>query len=279
MNRLSWYTFISHLRKINLPLDSTSKVVGPRLLNSSQWGFIDPIDTPDGGNIGLHKHLSITANITSGSSGYPIIKWIRSNTPLRLVLECSPEQIINSSKVFVNGIWIGIVDTPFELINLLKLYRRNGILPIYISLSFDIEHNEVYIYTDAGRLIRPIYYIEKNKVSYDRKDIIDLLDKGTITWEQIISGFMEKSDKNFNTKYNKIYDIHELYKGIGTNKEEVFDKLMKNKSMIDYIDTSEEETTLIATSINDLKKNNYYTHLEIDPSLILGVMGNLVIYP
>ena len=279
LNRLSWYTFISHLRKINLPLDSTSKVVGPRLLNSSQWGFIDPIDTPDGGNIGLHKHLSITANITSGSSGYPIIKWIRSNTPLRLVLECSPEQIINSSKVFVNGIWIGIVDTPFELINLLKLYRRNGILPIYISLSFDIEHNEVYIYTDAGRLIRPIYYIEKNKVSYDRKDIIDLLDKGTITWEQIISGFMEKSDKNFNTKYNKIYDIQELYKGIGTNKEEVFDKLMKNKSMIDYIDTSEEETTLIATSIDDLKKNNYYTHLEIDPSLILGVMGNLVIYP
>ena len=161
LNRLSWYTFISHLRKINLPLDSTSKVVGPRLLNSSQWGFIDPIDTPDGGNIGLHKHLSITANITSGSSGYPIIKWIRSNTPLRLVLECSPEQIINSSKVFVNGIWIGIVDTPFELINLLKLYRRNGILPIYISLSFDIEHNEVYIYTDAGRLIRPIYYIKK----------------------------------------------------------------------------------------------------------------------
>ena len=28
LNRLSWYTFISHLRKINLPLDSTAKVVG-----------------------------------------------------------------------------------------------------------------------------------------------------------------------------------------------------------------------------------------------------------
>ena len=28
-----------------------------------------------------------------------------------------------------------------------------------------------------------------------------------------------------------------------------------------------------------LKKNKYYTHLEIDPSLILGVMVNLVIYP
>jgi hypothetical protein len=76
LNRLSWYTFISHLRKINLPLDSSAKVVGPRLLNSSQWGFICPIDTPDGGNIGLHKHLAISTYVTSGSSGTPIINII-----------------------------------------------------------------------------------------------------------------------------------------------------------------------------------------------------------
>jgi DNA-directed RNA polymerase II subunit RPB2 len=279
LNRLSWYTFISHLRKINLPLDSSAKVVGPRLLNSSQWGFIDPIDTPDGGNIGLHKHLSISAYVTSGTSGFPIIRWMRSNTPLRLVLECSPEQIANSSKVFVNGSWVGIIDTPFELINLLKLYRRNGILPVYTSLSFDIEHNEVYIYTDAGRLTRPIYYIENNKISYDRREIIDLFDTGTISWEQIISGFMEKSDERFNTKNNKIYELHELYKGIGNAKEEVFNKLVKNRSVVDYVDTAEEETALIAVTNEDLKKNRFYTHMEIDPSLILGVMGNLVIYP
>ena len=110
LNRLSWNTFISHLRKINLPLDSSAKVVGPRLLNSSQWGFIDPIDTPDGGNIGLHKHMSISTYITSGSSAFPIVKWLRTNTPMRNVLECSPEQLGNSTKIFVNGGWIGVVD-------------------------------------------------------------------------------------------------------------------------------------------------------------------------
>ena len=279
LNRLSWYTFISHLRKINLPLDSSAKVVGPRLLNSSQWGFIDPIDTPDGGNIGLHKHLSISAYVTSGTSGHPIIKWMRANTPLRLVLECNSEQVANSAKVFVNGCWVGIIDTPFELINLLKLYRRNGILPVYTSLSFDIEHNEVNIYTDAGRLTRPIYYIDNSRLSYDRSEIIDLLNVGNITWEQIVSGFMEKSDEKFNTKNNKIYELHELYKGIGNVKEEVFNKLVKNRSVVDYVDTAEEEVALIAVSKDDLKKNRFYTHMEIDPSLILGVMGNLVIYP
>ena len=169
-----------------MPLDSSAKVVGPRLLNSSQWGFICPIDTPDGGNIGLHKHLAISTYITSGSSGIPIIKWIRGNTPLRLILECGPEQISNSSKVFVNGSWIGVTDEPIELVNLLKLYRRNGVLPVYTSLSFDIEHNEVYIYTDSGRLTRPIYYVSNNKLSYERGPIIKELEKGTITWEQII---------------------------------------------------------------------------------------------
>jgi DNA-directed RNA polymerase II subunit RPB2 len=279
LNRLSWYTFISHLRKINLPLDSSAKVVGPRLLNSSQWGFIDPIDTPDGGNIGLHKHLSISTYITSGSSAYPLITWIRANTPLRLVTECQSEQLINSSKVFVNGSWIGVIDTPFELVNLLKLYRRNGILPIYTSLSFDIEHNEVNIYTDAGRLTRPIYYIENQKLSYQRGIVKDLFEKGNITWEQIVSGFMKKGDEKFNTKNNILYEIRTLYPDIGDSKEELFNKLKTNEAVVDYIDTAEEEVALIAISPEDLNKNKYYTHMEIDPSLILGVMSNLIIYP
>jgi DNA-directed RNA polymerase beta subunit len=277
LNRLSWNTYISHLRKINLPLDASAKVVGPRLLNSSQWGFIDPIDTPDGGNIGLHKHMSISTYITSGSSCYPIIKWLRTNTPMRILLECSPEQLGVSSKVFVNGIWIGAVDDPIGIVNALKLYRRNGIIPTYTSISFDYQRNEVYIYTDAGRLTRPIYYIDDDKFSYDRKEVKDLLEAGTLTWEQIISGFMKKSDENFKTKNNKLYDPNELYRD--HSSENMLQHLNRNKSVVDYIDTSEEETALIATNVDDLLKTKWYTHLEIDPSLILGVMGNMIIYP
>ena len=53
----------------------------------------------------------------------------------------------------------------------------------------------------------------------------------------------------------------------------------KNRAIIDYLDTSEEESALIATKPADIKMNKYYTHCEIDPSLILGVMGNSIIYP
>ena len=277
LNRLSWYTFISHLRKINLPLDASAKVVGPRLLNSSQWGFIDPIDTPDGGNIGLHKHLAISTYITSGSSPIPLIKFLRS-IGMKVILECSPEYLGNSSKLFVNGNWVGVVDDPLDLIELLKSQRRNGIIPIFTSISFNYENAEINIFTDAGRLTRPIYYIEKEKASFNRKNVLELFQNNKITWSQIVSGLKEKGDEHFSFKSNKLYNTIDLYPNFEGNPE-IFIELNKNASIVDYIDATEEEGALIAATENELKQNKYYTHLEIHPSLMLGVMGNLIIYP
>ena len=278
LNRLSWNSFISQLRKINLPLDASAKVVGPRLLHASQWGYIDPVDTPDGGNIGLHKHMSISTLITSGTSAKPLIKWLRAKTSLRLLQECNPEYLGAVTKVFVNGSWIGVVDNPIETIKLLKLFRRNGLIPVYTSISFNYESNEMFIYTDAGRLSRPVYYVDNEKPSYNREDIIALINSGKFTWEEIITGFKQKSDDKFHSKNNKIYDIHELYNSLNTIGH-VEPEFNKHKAVVDYIDTAEEEGALIATRIDDLNKSKYYTHLEIDPSLILGVLGNMIIFP
>ena len=288
LNRLSWFTHISHLRKINLPLDPTAKVVGPHLLHNSQWGLIDPVDTPDGGNIGLHKHLAISSAITNGFSSFPLIKWIRANTPLKLLNECSPELLASFTKVFVNGNWIGVLDNPIETVNTLKLFRRNGIIPVYTSISFSYESNIIYIYTDSGRLTRPIFYRDSNmeenkrivytKISYNHGNIKDIIESRKYTWEEAISGFEKKNDKFFNVRNNILYDTNVLYPSYNT-LQEILEAFEKNRAIIDYIDTSEEEGALIANKPEDLKNNKYYTHCEIDASLIFGVMGNSIIYP
>jgi len=288
LNRLSWFTHISHLRKINLPLDPTAKIVGPHLLHSTQWGIIDPVDTPDGGNIGLHKHMAISTAITNGFSSYPIIKWLRANTPLKLLTECNPSALANSTKVFVNGNWIGVLDNPIQTTNILKLFRRNGIIPVYTSISFSYESNIIYIYTDSGRLTRPIFYrdlkINENgrpvygKISYEHGNIKDMIESRKYTWTQVISGFEKKNDDQYNVRNNILYNVNDLYSGYN-NLEEIFEMFERNRAIIDYLDTSEEESALIATYPNDLSSNLYYTHCEIDPSLIFGVMGNSIIYP
>jgi len=282
LNRLSWYTFISSLRKLNLPLDSSAKVVGPRLLNTSQWGFIDPVDTPDGGNIGLHKHLALSTYISIGYSSIPLIKWLRANIAIKLLQECNVQYLADNTKLFVNGSWIGVVEDPIEVVKLLKLYRRNGIIPTFTSIRFEYSKNEIYIFTDSGRLTRPIYYIDEDekhnkKISYKREHIVKLLNEEKVTWNKIVAGFGEKKESDFNFKKNKIYNLNELYDvGADTNTNGM---LYKNQSLIDYVDTSEEETMLIATKEEQLTANSYYTNIEIDSSLILGVMGNLIIYP
>ena len=257
LNRLSYFTFISLLRKIVVPLDATSKVTGPRLLNSSQWGYLDPIDTPDGANIGIHNHLSITSFITIKIPNKPLIEWLFLNYKAIFSLqECTFDLLSNGTKVFINGKWIGVItEPPILFMNKIKLYRRNGIIPIYISISFDYENNEIAIFSDAGRLMRPIYYINKGVPSFKQNIKWD-----EITWNEIISGFGK----------NKTYDL---------NEKHTEEYLITNKSIVDYIDTSEEECLLIANTINDLSKKKLYTNLEILPSLLLGVMGNMIIFP
>ena len=281
LNRLSWNTFISHLRKINLPLDPTSKVVGPRLLNSSQWGFIDPLDTPDGGNIGLHKHLTITAMVTTNVSSALIIQWLRENIPLKVLMECSPEYMYSCSKFFVNGIWIGVVENSIEIVEKLKLFRRNGVIPVFISIAFNIEQNEVHLFSDGGRLMRPIYYIDKHGASFQRKEMVALLHASKLSWTAMISGYGKKSSSPFSIKDNKLYNATELFDGFSEKPDKI---LHRYKSLVDYVDTSEEETSLIATTQEEMTKSRVlgglkYTHVEIHPSLILGVLGNQIVYP
>ena len=93
MNRLSHNGMVSHLRKTNLPMDASVKLVGPRILHGSQWGIVDPIDTPDGGNVGLHKHVSMMTHVTSALSREPMIDWLRKHVSLKTLTESLPSQL------------------------------------------------------------------------------------------------------------------------------------------------------------------------------------------
>ena len=279
LNRLSHNSMLSHLRKTNLPLDSTAKLIGPRLLNGSQFGYFDPVDTPDGGNIGLHKHLSISTYITKGVSRYPLIKWCLENISLKLIEDCSFKELNDKTKVIINGCWIGMVENAIKCTDKLKLYRRNGLIPIYTSISLNINNNTIFLYTDSGRVCRPLFYADDNKLSFERKNIMKLLEENKYTYSDLISGFQTKKDKDFNPNNYKFYEINELYNST-VNDDINSNKFKSDKCIIEYLDSSECEDAYIALNYEGFKKREKeYTHMEIHQSFMLGVMGNLIIYP
>ena len=277
MNRLSHNTMLSHLRKTNLPMDSSVKIVGPRLLHASQWGYFDAIDTPDGANIGMHKHLCMSTYITKGFSREPILTWLRQKARLQYVEECPPALLAQNTKVFVNGYWAGVVEDPYHCVNYVKLFRRNGLLPIYMSILFDIKQNTIQIYTDEGRLTRPLFYKDgetfffQNPTSIVKKKV----DVNEFSWKELISGFNKKRD-DWDT--GKLYELPELYEDAGQETNPMkLERFIKNKAVIDYVDASESEGAYIALKESDITKD--HTHMEIHPSMTFGMMCNLIPFP
>ena len=262
---------------MNLPLDASANIVGPRLAHATQWGIIDPIDTPDGGNVGLHKNLTIMAAVTKGYSATPMIRWLRMHADMLLLAECTPIIISRLCKVIVNGQWVGVIAEPRKIEQKMKLLRRVAVIPTFTRIYWNIEHSTLYIYTDAGRICRPIFYTnaETHQPSYANEAILEKIGKNDFTWEELVTGFAKKKDPNFRISANHLYNsISELY-NVTDAKE-----LIASLGVLDYMDTSETEGALIAMDYEvaaEAKKP--YSHVEIHPSLMLGVMGNQVIFP
>ena len=193
LNRLSFNSALSHLRKVNLDMDASAKVVAPRLLHSSQWGLIDPLDTPDGGNVGLHKHLAIMTHISTGYSKEPLIDFLFKNAFVKPLSSLKPKQIANMIKIIVNGHWIGCHEEPIDFVNMFKKYRRISLIPIQTSINWSIENSTIYINTDGGRLCRPILYIDQ-----DRQLSLNVEQyKSQYSWLEMITGNNNKKVENF----------------------------------------------------------------------------------
>ena len=274
LTRLSFFATCAQLRKTNTPIAADgAKVVGPRLINTTQWGILCPIHSPDGGNVGLHKHLSILTRITKRLSGFPFIEYLRQKEfNMQLLEECKLEYISNATKIFINGAWVGVTITPLEMKNKLLLYRRNGLFNIFVSVSWNIKRNEILIQTDAGRPCHPLLPIIGDEISFEKGDFLDKLDAKQIKWSNCLLGFGNRKE-SIDINNENLYHIEDLY---GKNAE-----LVDNSAIIEYLDTQEMESVVLASSKDN--KNNYIkkniTHSEIHPSAILSMMANQVIFP
>ena len=89
-------------------------------------------------------------------------------------------------KVFVNGAWVGITDSPQELYLMLKDKKHKGIINIYTSIVFDYKMREIRVCNDSGRLTRPLLRV-KDKTLLINNDIINKLNKSELVWDDLLT--------------------------------------------------------------------------------------------
>ena len=197
LNRLTYISTLSHLRRINTPIDKSGKLVEPRKLHGTSWGFLCPAETPEGQSVGVVKNLSYLTIISGYSDSSPIYDYILPH--IRLL---DTGNLYNKVKVFVNGRWIGVSENPIELYHDLKNKKYKGIISIYTSIIFNYKQKEINKLLITDQMIQAI----KQKILNWDDLLINLkIDESVIEYidpeEQLfamISTRPQKIDRNYN---------------------------------------------------------------------------------
>jgi len=79
-----------------------------------------------------------------------------------------------------------------------------------VSISYREENNEIQIYTDKGRVLRPLIIVENGRAKLTDKHVKDLRE-GKITWNELIkSGIIEYIDAEEEENAFVAIDIDEI---------------------------------------------------------------------
>jgi DNA-directed RNA polymerase II subunit RPB2 len=270
LNRYTYASTLSHLRRCNTPLGREGKIAKPRQLHNTHWGMVCPAETPEGQACGLVKNLALMACISVGSYSAPVIEFLEEWGLESL--EENAHSTVPCTKVFVNGVWMGVHRDPANLVKTIKKLRRKDDISPEVSVVRDIRERELRLYTDAGRVCRPLFIVENQQL---------LLKKKNVRW------LAQRHD-----------DVGEPYS---------WESLIKG-GVVELLDAEEEETVMISMTPEDLENSRLqsqgidphendehdfdpaarlkagisshtWTHCEIHPSMILGICASIIPFP
>ncbi|NDH07341.1 hypothetical protein EBX93_15725, partial [bacterium] len=230
----NWNNYISVLRKIK------------RINNLSvtDWCYYDV----------CVDELAISATICSYDYDYNLLlPYIDTELHAKKIYQCSNEEKVYSTKLIVNGQWIRLIDPKdsYDFVSKLRLFKRTGIIPNYTTIIHFLEYNEIHIYTDKGRVVRPVWALPVNN---NNKNI------------------------NINQNNDKVHQIDQVYPDTASlSTKQTYEYLKKKCPPIEFIDMIEQRYALIAPDIRDIKSNHNYCEIHANIA-IYGVISNQLLY-
>jgi len=284
LNRYTYASTLSHLRRTNTPIGRDGKIAKPRQLHNTHWGLVCPAETPEGQACGLVKNLSLMCYVSVGTPGDPLGDYMLGQG-MEALEEYDPLQAPNATKVFVNGVWVGVTDDPKSLVSSMLRLRRSPLgISFEVSLIRDIRDREFRIFTDAGRVMRPLFVIDNEPSSYTRGEL--KLQRKHI--QQLEADATLDADLRPREREEARWGWQGLV----------------NDGVVEFLDAEEEETAMIVMDPYDIAasragdgnmaegdeltnrrlraktaQGQTWTHCEIHPSMILGICASIIPFP
>ena len=256
LGRLNYVSSLSHLRRISTPIEKTAgKLIAPRKLHNTQWGYICPNETPEGHSVGVVKNLASTACITQFSNTGVVLDFIKKMAEFQPIRGLPIDDLFKGSRIFVNGKWIGMFppDSALTCVTRLRVAKRSGFIQRQIAIVWKPTVKELWLSTEAGRLVRPLYFAPA---------LLDIARSPEPVKKTLIASI--ESCKCWE-------DILRWQSPAGHH-------------LMEYIDAGETEQAMICMEPNDLitmpvADADSYSHAEIHPCVILGSIASTIPFP
>ena len=251
MNRLTYLAGISHLRRVSTPIEKTGKLLAPRKLHPTQYGFICPCETPEGHAVGVVKNLASTAVVSLPIRPAPIVEFLYDVVHMRNLGDVSRSDLHTQLRVLINGAWIGVICTDaagaVAAVEKLRAAKRGGRIHPHTGITYKAARRELWINTEGGRLMRPVL---------NARAVRELRAAGPSAAPRWLTE--------------------------GPTITDTWSDLMRwrtpgGEHLIEYIDPSETENFYIAMTPDEVNADS--THVEIHPSTMLGTMASNIPFP
>jgi len=220
-------------------------------------------------------------------------------------VDSSPEQWADGSRIHVNGDIFGLHKRPIKLVERIKRSRRSGRLRPEVSIRHDTANRDVFINTDRGRVLRPLLVIEHGSLNLNKLHL-EGLRSGDLTFADLVSSgvveWVDAEEEEDLLVAPRPFDLPLMSPEHGRpinpakvdwlnlGEEEISEAKLSAEVQLSNGTTVVEEFSLPLNyhqeDVDALKKKEkknhtvlVYTHVEIDPQLILGVCASLVPYP
>ena len=300
LDRTSFLAALSHMRRVTSPLVRSQPHFEARDLHPTQWGRLCPNETPEGQNCGLVKNAAQMVDISEAVSEEEVKALLAEAD-----VDPNPVGWAEGARVHVNGDIFGLHMNPHKLVEHFKRRRRSGRIRSEVSIRHDAVNRDIFINTDKGRILRPLLVLDGGSMVLS-KEYLDGLKDRSISFKDIVNeGVVEWVDAeeeedllvaprpfdlpHMSPKHGrpinpaKVQWLNMGEEGISKAKLSA-EVIMPNGEVVNEkfsipLNYYQEDLDKLRRKEKKTGDVLIYTHVEIDPQLILGVCASLVPYP
>lgn len=257
LNRKNQLSVLSTLRQVTATsIDSakqSDRASEMRRVHMSFLGYICVTHSPEGEKVGVNKQLAMFAFVTQASFSEVIKDILLDDEEIYPLDETDYKDIeeLNLCNVYVNGNWIGCCKDALYIAQKYRQKRREFAISPEITIVWDNTQDEVYFWTDVGRVIRPLLIVYNNQ-----------------------------RDSSYFPTVKKSKKAQPFFQGLAITKTHIellyakkltMEDLLK-ANIVELISAEEQENMYLAPDFDTLRENQKnelceYTHCDIPQSM------------